>query len=168
MRSSSSPLSSEKEISALKGVCQAVVVEPGDVYVFSGAGAHMACGMGDVLNLAAYEAILGFHKDNLELFRKSNSMSHHYDCRSTRDDLDDWNEVRNLEHLEHLEHLEILNILKILILTCLDTILYYQVHMNGHMQDVYARLHGTEFCFFVPIDGEVSWKEVQYECRRAP
>ena len=60
---------------------------------------------------------------------------------------------------------------------------YYllQVHMNGHMQDVYARLHGTEFCsshysifsnniphgrlhgtefcFFVPIDGEVSWKE---------
>jgi len=54
-------------------------------------------------------------------------------------------------------------------------ILFYYllaVHMNGHMQDVYARLHGAEFdeegrTFFVPYDGEVSWKELQYECYRA-
>jgi len=57
------------------------------------------------------------------------------------------------------------------IVMCFQAIVlfYYllRIHMNGHMQDVYARLHGSEFCFFVPNDGEISWKEVQYECRRA-
>jgi len=91
----------EEETAALKQVCQAVIVEPGDVYVFSGASAHMACGLGDGLNLAAYEAILNFHPDNLEQFRLSNSRQHHYDCRSTREDLDDWNEdvVTNLSEV---------------------------------------------------------------------
>jgi len=82
----------EEHLATLRKVCRAVIVEPGDVYVFSGAGAHMACGLGDTLNLAAYEAILNFHPANLNLFRQSNSQTHHYDCRSTRDDLDDWNE----------------------------------------------------------------------------
>lgn len=86
-----SPLS-EEEIATLKTVCRAVIVEPGDVYVFSGGGAHMACGLGDVLNLAAYEAILNYNPANLNQFRMSNTKLHHSDCRSTRDDLDDWNE----------------------------------------------------------------------------
>merc|ERR1711924_532134 len=57
------------------------------------------------------------------------------------------------------------------ILICFQAIAMFwyllRVHMNGHMQDVYARLHGSEFCFFVPDDAELSWREVQYECRRA-
>merc|ERR1712054_660323 len=40
-----------------------------------------------------------------------------------------------------------------------------RIHMNGHMQDVYARLNGTEFSFFIPYDTEVSWREVKYACR---
>eukprot|EP00658_Telonema_sp_P-2_P032189 TRINITY_DN23898_c0_g1_i2.p1 TRINITY_DN23898_c0_g1~~TRINITY_DN23898_c0_g1_i2.p1 ORF type:complete len:940 (-),score=247.69 TRINITY_DN23898_c0_g1_i2:62-2881(-) len=48
--------------------------------------------------------------------------------------------------------------------------LYYYlllVHMMGHINDVYARLHGDKFAFFIPDDSEVSWREVQYVCRRA-
>lgn len=41
------------------------------------------------------------------------------------------------------------------------------IHMQGHMHDVYARLHGDKFAFFMPDDSEVSWREVQYVCRRA-
>lgn len=41
------------------------------------------------------------------------------------------------------------------------------VHMQGHMHDVYARLHGDQFAYFSPEDSEVSWREVQYACRRA-
>eukprot|EP00656_Telonema_subtile_P015285 TRINITY_DN17993_c0_g1_i18.p1 TRINITY_DN17993_c0_g1~~TRINITY_DN17993_c0_g1_i18.p1 ORF type:complete len:301 (-),score=69.18 TRINITY_DN17993_c0_g1_i18:163-1065(-) len=41
------------------------------------------------------------------------------------------------------------------------------IHMKGHLQDVYARLHGDKFAFFMPDDSEVSWREVQWVCRRA-
>merc|ERR1719453_2111279 len=98
---------SEKEKETLKTVCQAVIVEPGDVYVFSGAGAHMACNLATSdapLNLAAYEALLNFHPANLGLFRISNTRHHHYDCRSSREDLDDWNEdvVYNLAEMHQV------------------------------------------------------------------
>merc|ERR1711988_535709 len=41
------------------------------------------------------------------------------------------------------------------------------VHMHGHAQDVFARLNGDCFAFFMPDDSEISWREVQYVCRRA-
>jgi len=46
---------------------------------------------------------------------------------------------------------------------------YYllMIHMHGHTADVYARLHGDSFAFFMPDDSEVSWREVQFVCRRA-
>jgi len=57
------------------------------------------------------------------------------------------------------------------ILICYQAIVLFfyllRIHMNGHMQDVYARLHGGEYNFFVPFDSEVSWREVRYACRRA-
>jgi len=99
------PPLSQKEIDYLKRVCKAVIVEPGDVYVFSGSGAHMACGLGDDLNLAAYEALLNFHSANLALFSRSNTNEHHYDCRSSRDDLDEW----NLDVVDNLEEIYLKN-----------------------------------------------------------
>lgn len=95
------PPFSEKEIAVLRRACKVVVIEPGDVYVFSGAGAHMAVGLGDELNLAAYEAVLNFHPANLALFRECNTRRHHYDCRSSKEDFEEWCEdvVRNLADL---------------------------------------------------------------------
>lgn len=46
---------------------------------------------------------------------------------------------------------------------------YYllMIHLHGHTADVFARLHGDSFAFFMPDDSEVSWREVQFVCRRA-
>jgi len=97
------PPFTEHHIAILRKACKVVVVGPGDVYVFSGAGPHMAMGLGSGLSLAAYEAVLNFHPENLQMFLKSNTQLHHYDCRSSNNDVYDWMEdiIYNLASLHH-------------------------------------------------------------------
>lgn len=45
--------------------------------------------------------------------------------------------------------------------------LFYRLHNNGRMLDIYWRLHGMEEIFFVPYDLEMSNQELSYISRKS-
>ena len=55
---------------------QVCLVQPGDVFVFCGACAHMAVTVGTQINVSAYEALVNWDPTSLEIFRQTGTDGH--------------------------------------------------------------------------------------------
>eukprot|EP01052_Picozoa_sp_SAG31_P037864 SAG31_NODE_4960_length_2834_cov_2.174040_3_plen_137_part_00 len=67
-----------------------VLVEPGDVYLFSGAQAHCAVCVGsEGLSLTAYESFINLHPTHLQTFTRTNDPGLHFEeCHAEEEDLE--------------------------------------------------------------------------------
>jgi len=83
------PPFSEMEKKMLQNTVKIALVRPGDMYVFSGANAHMTLGVGQPLSLTAYESFLNLNPRNIAVFRKSGRFEHFEECTMDESDLED-------------------------------------------------------------------------------
>lgn len=65
------------------------LVGPGDMFVFSGANAHMTLGVGHPLSLTAYESFVNLNARNVSVFCRSGKREHFEECVMDDTDLDD-------------------------------------------------------------------------------
>ena len=74
---------------ALRRARQVALVGPGDVFVFSGANAHMALSVSAALSITAYESFVNLHPTNLRVLLDSGTPRHYRQCRTRQPMLDD-------------------------------------------------------------------------------
>lgn len=93
------PPFTSKEMEALQSTIKVALVGPGDVFVFSGANAHMTLGVGDLVSLTAYESYVNLNPHNVATFRASGRPIHFRDCIMEEDELEDMKDdiVDNIE-----------------------------------------------------------------------
>lgn len=74
----------------LRTACRVALVEPGDVFLFSGAQAHATLCVGDGLCLGAYESFISLAPAHAQVFLNTNDPSLHFkECHAEDVDLDD-------------------------------------------------------------------------------
>lgn len=79
----------KEELATLNDACKIVLVEPGDVFLFSGANAHTVMSVGDELSLTAYESLVNLNKVHCEVFVDTATGLHFEECWPDDDTLDD-------------------------------------------------------------------------------
>jgi len=83
------PPFSAEEKRVLSNAHKVALVGPGDIFLFSGANAHMTLGVGKELSLSAYESYVNLNPTNVAVFRRSGCKEHWEDCIMEDDELDD-------------------------------------------------------------------------------
>ena len=74
----------------LRSACRVALVEPGDVFLFSGAQAHATLVLGDELCLGAYESFISLSPLHDQVFLHTNCAAMHYEeCHAEAIDLKD-------------------------------------------------------------------------------
>ena len=74
----------------LRTACKVALVEPGDVFLFSGAQAHATVCVGEGLCLGAYESFISLAPRHAEVFLNTNDPSFHFkECHAEEEDLRD-------------------------------------------------------------------------------
>lgn len=58
---------SSDQLQTLELACKLVLVEPGDVFLFSGANAHTVMSVGPELSLTAYESFVNLNPRNVKV-----------------------------------------------------------------------------------------------------
>ena len=84
----------EEEVAALSSCVKMAVLQPGDVFFFSGACAHMAMCVGlpsAPLSVTAYESFINTNPRHVELFCKTNRAIHFFECHMR------WGELRDMK-----------------------------------------------------------------------
>jgi hypothetical protein len=82
------PPLSQKEEDALRKTSKLAVVSPGDIFLFSGAVAHMALNTSSTACITAYESIINLNKRHIEVFLDTGTENHFKDCRMEQEDLE--------------------------------------------------------------------------------
>ena len=84
------PPLTESDNAMLRSACRVALVEPGDVFLFSGAQAHATLVLGDELCLGAYESFISLSPLHDQVFLHTNCAAMHYEeCHAEAIDLKD-------------------------------------------------------------------------------
>ena len=78
------------DVAMLRSACKVALVEPGDVFVFSGAQAHATVCVGEGLCLGAYESFVSLAPRHAQVFLSTNDPAVHFkECHAEEEDLRD-------------------------------------------------------------------------------
>eukprot|EP00471_Norrisiella_sphaerica_P010117 CAMPEP_0184497008 /NCGR_PEP_ID=MMETSP0113_2-20130426/35486_1 /TAXON_ID=91329 /ORGANISM="Norrisiella sphaerica, Strain BC52" /LENGTH=608 /DNA_ID=CAMNT_0026883931 /DNA_START=8 /DNA_END=1835 /DNA_ORIENTATION=- len=103
-----SPLT-QPEKKAILGASTVALLEPGDVFFFSGANAHTAVCVGDQISVTSYESFVNLSANHLRIFCGTNDTSDHFeDCHMHADELSSMKEEVCDSILDMLELLQAL------------------------------------------------------------
>ena len=80
----------KEDAAVLRMACKVALVEPGDVFLFSGAQAHATVCVGEGLSLGAYESFVSLAPQHARVFLNTNDPALHFkECHADEEDVRD-------------------------------------------------------------------------------